>query len=44
MSSEKDNSRKFEKNNSKVALNVLYEKEMEVCLAYFSKCNSTYEK
>ena len=32
---------KFESNNPTIALNVLYEKEMEVCSAYISKYNST---
>ena len=33
----------FEKNNPTIALNVLYEKEMESLSAYFSKINSNCE-
>ena len=34
----------FEKNNSAIALNVLYIKEMEICPAYVSKINWDCEK
>ena len=37
----KDDWGKFEKNNSYIALNVLYEKEIDLCPAYISKYNST---
>ena len=39
-----DDQKTFEKNNLTIALNVLYTKEMEICLAYISKYNSTCEK
>ena len=42
--SEKDDQIKFEKINSIIALNVLREKEKEICPAYISKYNSTREK
>ena len=34
----------FEKNNPKIALNILYIKEKEKCSAYISKINSNCEK
>ena len=39
-----DNSKRFEKNNPTIALNILYVKEKEICPAYISKNNSNYEK
>ena len=41
---EKDDWVKLEKINSTIALNVLHEKEKEICPAYISKYNSTREK
>ena len=41
---EKDDWKKFEKNNPAVSLNVLYVKRMYVYPAYISKHNSNYEK
>ena len=43
-SSKIDGGKTFEKNNSIIALNILYIKENETCLAYFSKFNSNLEK
>ena len=40
----KDDLGKFEKNNSSVALDVLYKKEMKICQAYISKYSSTQKK
>ena len=34
----------FKSNNTIIALNVLFEKEMKICSAQFSKYNSTREK
>ena len=34
----------FVKNNSTIALNILYIKEKEICLAYISKINLNCEK
>ena len=34
----------LESNNPKIALNTFCQKEMEICLAYISKHNSTREK
>ena len=42
--SEKDDWKKFEKNNLKIALNVLYAKKEKKDLAYVSKHNSNREK
>ena len=42
--SEIDDRKKFEKKNSAISLNVFYEKETEICLAYISKHNSNREK
>ena len=39
-----DDWKAFEKNNSTIALNILYTKEKEICPAYISKHNSTREK
>ena len=39
-----DDSKRFEKNNCTIALNVLYTKEKEICPAYISKINSNCEK
>ena len=39
-----DDWKMFEKNNPKIALNVLYTKEMEIYPAYISKYNSSHEK
>ena len=36
--------KKFENNNPAVALNMLHGKEMDICLAYISKCSLTYKK
>ena len=41
---EKDDWVKLEKVNSTIALNMLYEKEKEICPAYISKYNLTHEK
>ena len=35
-----DDWKTFEKNNAAIALNILYIKEKEICLAYISKINS----
>ena len=43
-SSKIDDWKTFEKNNKRIALNVLYIKEMEICPAYISKLNSNCEK
>ena len=43
-SSKTDDWKTFEKKNKKIALNVLYIKEMEMCPAYISKLNSNCEK
>ena len=43
-SSEKDDWKKFEKNNVTIALNVLYAKKENVYPAYVSKHNSNREK
>ena len=37
----KDEWGKFQENNSNLALNMLYEKEIEICPTYISKYNST---
>ena len=42
--SQKDDWRKFEKNNVTIALNVLYAKKEKIYLAYVSKHNSNREK
>ena len=42
--SEKDNCKKFEKNNGTIALNVLYAKKGKIYSAYVSKHNSNREK
>ena len=42
--SEKDDWKKFEKNNVKIALNVLYAKKEKMYPAYVSKSNSNREK
>lgn len=39
---EKDYWKKFEKNNFDIALNVLYENELEICLTYTSKYISAH--
>ena len=39
-----EDSKRFEKNNPANALNILYIKEKEVCIAYISKINSNWEK
>ena len=39
-----DDWKTFEKNNSTIALNLLYTKEMEICPAYISKYNSVKNK
>ena len=39
-----DDWKTFEKNNPTISLNVLYIKEMEICLTYVSKVNSNCEK
>ena len=39
-----DDWKRFEKNNSAIALNILYIKEKEILPAYISKHNSTREK
>ena len=39
-----DDWKTFEKNNSTIALNILYIKEKEICPAYISKINSNREK
>ena len=39
-----DDSKRFEKNNWAIALDVLYTKEKEICPAYISKINSNCEK
>ena len=41
---EKDDWKKFEKNNATIALNVLYAKKEKIYLTYVSKQNSTHEK
>ena len=43
-SSKIDDSKTFEKNNRKIAINILYIKEKEICLAYISKITSNCEK
>ena len=42
--SKRDDWKTFEKNNSLIALNILYIKETEILPAYISKHNSTREK
>ena len=42
--SEKDDCKKFEKNNWTIALNVLYAKKEKIYLAFVSKHNSNCEK
>ena len=42
--SEKDDQKKFEKNNVTIALNVLYSKKEKIHPAYVSKHNSNPEK
>ena len=42
--SEKDDWKKFEKNNVTIALNVLYAKEEKIYPAYVSKHNSNHKK
>ena len=42
--SEKDIWKMLSKNNLTIVLNVLYEKEMEICPAYISKQNSNLKK
>ena len=42
--SEKDDQKKFEKNNVTVALNILYAKKQKIYPAYVSKYNSSHEK
>ena len=42
--SEKDIWKMFAKNNPIIVLNVLYEKEIEICPAYISKQNSNLKK
>ena len=42
--SEKDDWKKFEKNNVTIALNVLYAKKEKIYLAYVSKHNLNHEK
>ena len=42
--SQKDNWRKFEKNNVTIALNVLYAKKQKIYPAYVLKYNSDHEK
>ena len=42
--SEKDDWKKFEKNNVTIALKVLYAKNEKIYLAYISKHNSNSEK
>ena len=42
--SEKNDWRKFEKNNVTIALNALYVKEEKIYPAYVSKSNSNHEK
>ena len=39
-----DDWKTFEKNNLTIALNILYNKEKEICSAYISKINSNCEK
>ena len=39
-----DDWKTFEKNNPTIVLNVLYNKEIEICPAYISKYNSNREK
>ena len=39
-----DDWKTFEKNNPTIALNILYNKEKEICSAYISKINSNCEK
>ena len=39
-----DDWKTFEENNPKIALNILYIKEKEICPAYISKINSNCEK
>ena len=39
-----DDWKTFEKNNSTIALNILYIKDKEICAAYISKINSNCEK
>ena len=41
---QKDDSRKFEKNNVTIALNVLHVKKEKTCPAYVSKHNSNRDK
>ena len=43
-SSKIDNLKTFEQNNPTIALNILYIKEREICLAYISKINSNCEE
>ena len=42
--SKKEDWKKFEQNDSTIALNVLHIKEMEICPAYISKMNSKCKK
>ena len=44
LSEKKDDWKRLEKNNPKIALNVLYVKKMNVCPTYISKHNSNCEK
>ena len=39
-----DDWKMFEKNNPRIAFNIFYIKEKEICPAYISKHNSTREK
>ena len=39
-----DDWKTLEKNNPTIALNILYIREKEICLAYISKINSNCEK
>ena len=43
-SSKIDDWKTFRKNNSTIALNILYTEEKDICPAYISKINSTCEK
>ena len=36
--------KRFEKNKSAISLNILYIKEKEICPAFISKNNSSWEK
>ena len=44
LSTKIDDWKTLEKNNPTTALNILYMKEKEICLAYISKINSNWEK